>query len=135
MTSAMIIHLIKRLLLVLLGYSLATLASAIVVGVIFTIDENQTIGQLFGVIAFTAMLIGIYAAVPAGITVIASEIVPWRGRLIFIIAATLIGAVLPIIVGLPHWYILVGIGFGPVAGLIYWSVAGRSAGFRMPAAA
>ena len=46
--------------------------------------------------------------------------------------STLIGMALPVLVGLDRWYILVGLGLGPIAGMIYWAVAGRRAGLRSP---
>jgi hypothetical protein len=130
-----IAHLAIRLALILLGYGLACIASAVVVGCIYSVAENERFNQLPGIIAFTTMLIAIYAALPAGFTVGTSEIMRLQAKWHYLLAATLIGAVLPVIVGLPHWYILVGIGFGPVAGLIYWVIAGRSAGFRLRNAA
>lgn len=47
------------------------------------------------------------------------------------IAATLIGMALPVFVGMPSWYVLAGICFGPVAGMIYWRVAGHRAGWQV----
>jgi hypothetical protein len=79
---------------------------------------------------FAIVLIGIYAALPALLAVTIGEVRRIQHRLYYIIAATLIGMGLPVFVGLDRWYILVGLGFGPVAGLIYWFVAGRNAGYR-----
>ena len=80
--------------------------------------------------ALAIMLIGMYAALPALVAVVIGEVRAIRHRLYYIVAATLIGMALPVVVGLDRWYILVGLGFGPVAGLIYWFVAGRNAGYR-----
>ena len=127
---AMLLHLFIRLILILLGYGLATVASGVTVSLIFAFAEKTMASEIPGLIAFAIMLIGIYAALPALVTVIIGEIRTIRRRLYYIIAATLIGMVLPMIVGLDHWYILVGLGFGPVAGMIYWAVAGRRASYR-----
>ena len=128
----MLRHLLIRLFLILLGYGLATIASGVFVGVIFTFAEKTMASEVPGIIAFAIVLIGIYAAAPALVTVAIGEVASIRRRLYYIAAATLIGMVLPVLVGLDHWYILVGLGFGPVAGMIYWVIAGRNAGLRGP---
>jgi hypothetical protein len=63
------------------------------------------------------------------LTVIAAEVIRIRGAFYYVIAATLIGMALPVVMGIHYWYIAVGFALGPVAGLIYWATAGRGAGY------
>ncbi len=123
-------HLLIRLFLILLGYGLATIASGVVVGLIFTFAEKTMDNEVVGIIAFAIALIGMYAALPALVAVVIGEAASIRRKVYYIAAATLIGMVLPVVVGLDHWYILVGLGFGPAAGMIYWVIAGRRAGLQ-----
>ena len=126
----MLLQLFIHVLLTLFGYVLATIASGVTVGLIFAFAEKTMASEIPGLIGFAIMLIGIYAAFPALAAVVVGEATRLRSRLYYIAAATLIGMVLPVAVGLDWWYILVGLGFGPVAGLIYWFVAGRHADLR-----
>lgn len=131
----MILHLLRRILLILAGYALATVASGIFVGTVYyAVDGDPSMNPL-GLIAFAIIMIGIYAALPALVFVAVGEGAAFRWKLYYIAAACLIGMALPVVVELHRWYILLGLGFGPVAGMIYWSVAGRRAGFRVPATA
>jgi hypothetical protein len=131
----MIPHLAKRILLILAGYSLATIASGIVVGTVFYVFNGDASMNPFGLIAFAIVMIGIYAALPAFLFVAVGEAMALQFRLYYIAAACLIGMVLPVVVDLNHWYVLLGLGFGPVAGMIYWYIAGRRAGLQVPAIA
>ena len=125
----MILHLLKRLFFILLGYGLATIASGVVVGLIYSYASNTMTNEIIGIVLIAILFIGIYAALPALLTVIAGEVLRLRMRIYYMIAATLIGMALPAVVQLDYWFIAVGLGFGPVAGLIYWATAGRNAGY------
>ena len=125
----MILHLLKRLFFILLGYGLATIASGVVVGLIFSYATNAMTNEIFGIVVIAILFIGAYAALPALLTVIAGEVLRLRTRVFYMVAATLIGMALPVVVQLDYWFIAVGLGFGPVAGLIYWATAGRAAGY------
>jgi hypothetical protein len=131
----MIAHLLIRVLLILLGYGLATVASGVTVGLVFAFVEETMASDMPELIMLAIMLIGIYAALPALLAVTIGEVRTIQHRLYYIAAATLIGMALPVVVGLERWYILVGLGFGPVAGLIYWFVAGQRAGLQVRAPA
>lgn len=134
----MLLHLLIRLALILAGYALATVFSGVGVGIVFHAAENMGGPQPedpFAIIAFAIMLIGIYAAAPALVAVAIGEAASIRRKLYYIAAACLIGMALPVLVGLDRWYILVGLGLGPIAGMIYWIIAGRRAGLRREAPA
>ena len=125
----MLIHLLKRIILVFSGYCLATLASGMFVGGVFHMAEDDGSMTMPGIMALAVFMIGIYAALPALVFVLVGEGIRIRARLYYVAAACLIGMALPAFVGLEHWYILVGLGFGPAAGLLYWYTAGRGAGW------
>ncbi|WP_373506118.1 hypothetical protein [Aestuariivirga sp.] len=125
----MILHILKRTFFILLGYGVATIASGVVVGLIFAYSTNSMMNEIFGIVVIAILFIGVYAALPALLTVIAGEVLRLRIRVFYMVAATLIGMALPVVVQLDYWFIAVGLGFGPIAGLIYWASAGRSAGY------
>ena len=126
----MLLHLVIRLLLILTGYGLASLASGIVVATVFYVSEGDPHMEYLGLVGLVTVLIAMYAALPAAIAVVLAEALSWRWRLYYIAVACVIGMGLPLFVGL-HWgYVLLGLGFGPVAGMIYWLLAGRRAGWR-----
>jgi hypothetical protein len=131
----MILHLVRRILLIFGGYALATIASGIFVGLAFYAAEGDGSMNVIGIMALAIFMIGIYAALPALFFVVIGESLRLRRPLYWIAAACLIGMALPVVVLLARWYILVGLGFGPVAGLIYWRIAGRNAGFQLPVTA
>lgn len=126
----MILHLAIRLLLILTGYGLASLASGIVVATVFYASEGGPHMEYLGLVGLVTVLIALYAALPAAIAVVLAEALSWRWRLYYIAVACLIGMGLALFVQLPYGYVLLGLGFGPVAGMIYWGLAGRSASWR-----
>lgn len=130
----MILHLLKRLVLILLGYGLATLASGAVVTGVYCATDPPWLRDLPGIFVLITLLIGIYAALPAVIAVAVGEVMPIRRRLYYMVIGCLIGTGLPLYVQLEWWYVPVGFVFGFAAGLIYWSVAGQRAGLTRPAA-
>lgn len=69
----MLRHLLIRLLLILLGYGLATVASGVAVGLVFAVAEASDVNEIAGLIAIAIMLIGIYAALPAPAAVASGE--------------------------------------------------------------
>ena len=129
----MIIHLLTRLVFILLGYGLATVASAVVVTAAFCASDPPRLDDVPGIFALITMLIGIYAALPAAVAVAIGELRPIRSRLYYMVVGSLIGTGLPIYVQIESWFIAIGFLFGFVAGLIYWRVAGCMAGVRRPA--
>jgi hypothetical protein len=125
-----ILHLLIRLVFILLGYALATVASALVVTAAFCASDPPRPDDVPGIFALITMLIGIYAALPATVAVAIGEIRPIRSRLYYMVVGSFIGTGLPIYVQIETWFIAIGLLFGFVAGLIYWGVAGRKAGVR-----
>jgi hypothetical protein len=134
-------HILKRLFFILIGYALASIASGIVVGLVYAWndiinkpDMHSILSHALGICAAVTMFIGVYAALPAAVTVLIGETTANRNKLYYSIAGCLIGGALPIVVGIMA-LIPVGLLFGPLAGLIYWRIAGRNAGLWQPTAA
>jgi hypothetical protein len=135
-----ILHVLKRLFFILIGYALASIASGIVVGIydsgslIVKSDFGIMLSKGFRMFALLSMVIAIYAALPAVIVVLIGESSLIQNKTYYAIAGCLIGMVLPIYVGF-NGLIPIGFIFGPLAGLIYWRVAGRNAGLWQPKSA
>jgi energy-coupling factor transporter transmembrane protein EcfT len=139
--SSKLKHFGKRLFFILLGYALASVASGIVaslaefgLSLIVTVDFVTKLSNFMGLCAMVTMLIALYAALPAAIVVLIGEVCVVRRKLYYAIAGCGIGAALPILVNM-NALIPVGLLFGPVAGLIYWYVAGRKASLQPPSEA
>jgi hypothetical protein len=138
---AQILHVLKRLLFILIGYALASIASGIVVGLVFAWNDiiNKTDFQIMlsytlSICAVVTLFIAMYAALPAAVTVLIGETTPNRNKFYYSVAGCLIGGALPVFVEMMT-LVPIGLIFGPVAGLIYWRVAGRNAGLWQPKAA
>lgn len=136
-----ILHALKRLLFILIGYALASIASGIVVGLVYSWsdiinkpDVQSILSYTLGICAAVTMFIGVYAALPAAVTVLIGETTANRNKYYYSIAGCLIGFALPVYVGMT-FLVPVGLLFGPIAGLIYWRIAGRNAGLWQPKAA
>ncbi|MBC8037862.1 MAG: hypothetical protein H7X89_11670 [Rhizobiales bacterium] len=132
----MIFHLLARLFFILVGYGLASIASGIVVGVIYFWSDLAKQPSFFGLMSeiiffctIVAYFIAIFAALPALAVVLCGEWRALRSLGYYAVAGCLIGVALPIVVGFKD-LIAVGLACGPVAGAIFWRVAGRNAGFR-----
>lgn len=132
----MILHILKRVFFVLLGFVLATLASGVVVTIAFLIGESggtqdRYVTHVPGLFVLICALIGLYAALPAGLAVLVGEVRPVREKLYYMVVGCLIGTGEPLYVGADSYLVPVGFLFGIVAGLIYWRIAGRRAGFAI----
>lgn len=125
----MVLHIIKRIVLILAGYALAALMSGVAVAVTYKYAERETT-DLVGLVVLVVMLIAIYAAAPALLAVLVGETVNIRKPLYYIAVACVIGMVLPVLMAMKLWYIGLGLALGIPAGLIYWVLAGRRAGFK-----
>jgi hypothetical protein len=69
--------------------------------------------------------------IPAFIFIVIAELVPLRNRAAYVLFAGTVGLSLSAITG--AWqFIIVGLFGGALAGLIYWVIAGRTAGLRKP---
>jgi hypothetical protein len=136
-----ILHVLKRLLFILIGYAFASIASGIVVGVVYAwkdiINKPDVLSMLsytLSICAIITLFIAMYAALPAAVTVLIGETTPNRNKFYYSVAGCLIGGALPVFVEMMT-LVPIGLIFGPVAGLIYWRVAGRNAGLWQPKAA
>lgn len=129
--------LLKRLFIILVAYLLAAIASGIVVAFIHfreTIFNQPSVAEQFDralmYCYFVTLMIVLYAATPTLGVIIYGEWKSVRGARLYVIAGCLIGGVLPLFVDIVEFLYLVpvGLAFGPVAGWIYWIIAGRRAG-------
>ena len=129
-------HFFKRIAFILLGYALASIASGIVVALVYSgkdmmakPDFSTALRDLFGLWAIITLFIAAYAALPALIVVLIGEFRKIHVWIYYAVAGCLIGGILPVLVVMME-LIPTGILFGPIAGLIYWWVAGRRASLR-----
>jgi hypothetical protein len=135
-----ILHVLKRLFFILTGFTLACIASAILVYLITSggapkkPDMLGIISEIVSTCSIMALFIAIYAALPSAVMILIGETTMTRGKIYYIVAGSLIGGLLPLLVGVSE-LALFGLLFGPIAGLIYWRVAGRNAGLWQPKAA
>jgi hypothetical protein len=126
-----------RLIKILLAYGLASLAAGYAVHISMLLSpadaanrEASTAGVTFGLMV--TMFVAIFAAMPAALVVSLGEFRSWRMWWYYAIAGSFIGATLGKMFGPPEWFVWLGLGFGPVSGLIYWLIAGRNAGLQNP---
>ena len=131
---AQILHILKRLFFILTGHALASIASGIIVGLVYAWndiinkpDVGSMLSHTLSTCAIVTLFIAMYAALPAAVTALIGEITVNQNKFYYSIAGCLIGVALPIYVGMT-FLLPVGLLLGPVAGLIYWRVAGRNAG-------
>ena len=104
---------------ILWGYTLASAASGLVVACVTALPLFFII---MGLILF-------YAAAPAALAILAAERFDVRTPAYYCAVATVIGVALPWWVsGREAALLITGLLFGPVAGSIYWRIAGRHAG-------
>jgi hypothetical protein len=134
MTSALV-----RILMIVAGFLLASLVTGYVVyGALLLFptggagQDAGTSGFSFGL--FITMMVAYFAALPASLVIALGEFKSWRMWWYYSIAGSLIGLGLGWMFSPPHWFPWLGLGFGPIAGLIYWGIAGRKAGLdeQMP---
>jgi hypothetical protein len=138
MREANITFVLKRLAFILIGYTLASIASGIVVagvyggrGILTKPDIATMLTDGFGLCAAVTMFIAAYAALPALLVVLIGEFWKIQIWIYYAVSGCLIGAALPVAVGM-YDLIAAGVIFGPIAGLIYWYIAGRKASLRQP---
>jgi hypothetical protein len=137
---AQILHILKRLFFILIGYALASIASGIVVGVVYSWndiinkpDVQSMLSYTLSICAIVTLFIAIYAALPTVVTVLIGETNVNRSKFYYSIAGCLIGVALPMYAEMT-FLAPVGLLFGPIAGFIYWRIAGRNAGLWQPKA-
>jgi hypothetical protein len=140
-----------RLLMVVIGLAAATLAA----GLLMMLVETQGLRPPVGVtpdeteraLVFNTLLVAFMAAVfgfvPGFVVGVTAEIFRLRSFLLFVLAGAAIGASV-LFIQLPDWVEVSGEpltatpgraypAMGAVAGLVYWLVTGRRAGFSRPA--
>jgi hypothetical protein len=129
---------VKHLFFIFLAYALASVVTGYVVdislltygGVAGDDARKDTLG--FGL--FVAFFVTYFAACPAAATVAVGEFFAIRRWWYYALAGSAIGLGLGTMFKPPEFYPWLGLGFGPVSGLIYWGVAGRHAGLAEPKA-
>jgi hypothetical protein len=126
-----------RVLLIIAGHLLASLVTGYVVYSALLLSPTGGIGQdaTAGGIAFglmVTMFVAYFAALPASLVIAAAELKSLRMWWYYAVAGSLIGLGLGWMFSPPPWFPWLGLGFGPVAGLIYWAIAGRKAGLSEP---
>jgi hypothetical protein len=124
-----------RFIKILVAYGLAALAAGYAVYLALLIFPSATFGHDATAAGFTyglmvTMFVSIFAALPAALVVSLGEFRSWRMWWYYAIAGSAIGATLGKMFAPPEWFLWLGLGFGPVSGLVYWVVAGRSAGME-----
>ena len=126
--------LFKHLSLILASYLLAVVVTGYVVNLSLIFDhsfmgENARKGWLgFGV--FVSALVFYFAAGPAAFTLAVGEYFSIRRWWYYALAGAAIGLGLGLMFNSPEFFPWLGLGFGPVSGLIFWAVAGRRAGLE-----
>jgi hypothetical protein len=133
-------YILRRLFFILLGYGLSSISSGFVVALVMMItqmyfpDASRDPGRqsLLENFYLATILISLLAAGPALIVISIGEWWAIRRKRYYAIAGVLIGLGLSLLFYLMDWFPYVGAGYGSVAGLIYWFVAGRHAGFLTP---
>lgn len=144
---------IARFAVILVGYAVASLAASAFIHLLFLGEagfrpnENSAyvVGPLLFSIPFSALFIGYFAFMPAGIAILAGEIFGLRNWLFHALAGAAVGLAVIVLFwqspmrggGLEtevasHFaaprFMASMIGSGIVGGLAYWLCAGRSAG-------
>jgi hypothetical protein len=124
---------VRRLINIVFGYMLAATSSGLVVGSLVHVFPNgsQTtvdVLEFFSLVSLATVMITMMAAPPAIITIMIGEWWHIRRKRYYAIAGTLIGLALGSLFYMVGWFPVVGFGYGAVAGLIYWYIAGQRAG-------
>lgn len=120
---------------IIAAYLLASLAAGYAVHVALLAEPTGHLGQdaTAGGLTFGLMVtvfVIIFASVPASLVISLGEFKSWRMWWYYAIAGSLIGLGLGAMFAPPSWFPWLGLGFGPVSGLIYWGIAGRKAGLE-----
>jgi hypothetical protein len=122
---------LKHLLRILVAYLVASIITGYVVDISLlgysggAGDDARRDILGFGVLV--SFFVTFFAACPAAATVAWAEYKGWRMWWYYAVVGSLIGLALGNMFKPPHFFPWLGLGFGPVAGLIYWAVAGRHA--------
>jgi hypothetical protein len=132
-------YLLARTFFVNIAYGLASFSSGLVVSLctVILVDENATrsmpgIGQFLVTTFIIGVMIALYAGPWAAAVIVFGELKAIRRKRYYGVAGILIGLGVSLLFYTQNWFPYVGAGYGSVAGLIYWWVAGRTAGFVDP---
>ncbi|NMD09295.1 MAG: hypothetical protein GYA66_15095 [Phyllobacteriaceae bacterium] len=120
----------KRLTLIFIGYVLAALASgyAVTAGYLLEGNESDATTRPLSFGLMVTMFIIMFAAAPAALVVALGEYRRIRHWGYDVAAGCVIGVALGSIFAIRDWFPWMGLGFGPVAGFVFWAIAGRNAG-------
>jgi hypothetical protein len=129
-----VISVIIRILLIIAAYAVASLATGYVVYGSLLLYPTGGIGldakaNDWGFGLMVAAFVAYFAIAPAAMVVAAGEFKSWRMGWYYALAGMVIGFGLGSKFSPPDWFAWLGLGFGPCAGLIFWGIAGRKAGF------
>jgi hypothetical protein len=130
LSRTVIVETLKRIILIVVGYVLAALASgqAVAAAAQFFGPRMLQEGRMIDQGLIVGLFIGGFAVVPAAVVVLVGEQVRLRFWAYYAVAGSAIGCALGWMF-MDEWqHRWVGLGFGVVAGLIYWGVVGRQAG-------
>jgi hypothetical protein len=129
-------NVLLRFAYILLAYGLSALAAGYAVYIALLIIPHgssgydaQTGGIAFGLVI--TMFVAIFAVAPASLVIAVCEFKSWRDWWYYAIAGAVIGLILGKVFSPPHWFAWLGLAFGPVSGLIYWGIVGRTAGLAI----
>jgi hypothetical protein len=130
------LYILSRLFFIPLGYALAAISSGFVLALAFAVTTSgvgsrtaMPLNEFFETGWIGSLVIALVAAPFAAIVVAIGEWAAIRKKRYYAIAGSVIGLILSVVFYLHNWFPFVGGGYGSVAGLIYWGVAGRRAGF------
>jgi hypothetical protein len=128
-------YILSRIFFILLGYALAAISSGYVVALAMVVTGTNmesrapmAISDFFATGMLISMFIALFAAPFAAIVVAIGEWWAIRMKRYYGVAGIVIGLILSVMFYMHNWFPYVGGGYGSVAGLIYWWVAGRRAG-------
>jgi uncharacterized membrane protein len=129
-------YILSRLFFILLGYAPAAISSGFVLALALAVTGSgfggrtaMPLNEFFAVGMMASGFIALYAAPFAAIVVAVGEWMAIRKKRYYAIAGSVIGLILSVLFYVENWFPFVGGGYGSVAGLIYWWVAGHRAGF------
>jgi hypothetical protein len=126
--------LLKHLAIILASYLLAAIVTGYVVDISLLFDHSfmgesaQNGLLLFGV--SVSAFVFYFAAWPASFSVAVGEYFSIRSWWYYALSGATIGLGLGIMFNPPEFFPWLGLGFGPVSGLIFWAGAGRRAGLE-----
>jgi hypothetical protein len=128
--------LIKHLALILIAFLISSVITGYMVdlSLLFYVgDFSDKARENFPVFGLSITLFLTYCAVtPAAATVAVGEFFRIRHWWYYVLAGSAIGLGLGTMFSPPEYFPWLGLGFGPVSGLIFWYISGRRAGLDNP---